>query len=324
MPLPSTMVAMKLELRHLRILCAIAEAGSLGNAALALGFSQPALSTQLSRLERLLGGTLFTRTNTGVELTALGQEVVSAAHDILARVDALVQRPSSPSNVDGLTLRLGGTITPVLPGLVTQIKKGHPEVSVVVKSEYAIATLLEMLEADVIDAALVLDFPGRELRDSDAVVSRAFATEPAFVALPSNHPLAQRVEVPLAELSDEAWFITPDDGAGWPDIFFDACTRAGFSPKRTHVLLDEKNLMNFIASGVGISVCQPTMRPVYGVTVKPIQGSPIRLRQLLAWRRDGPAAPLAPLLHRYAADTYRQLIMQTPHYHAWSQRHPRA
>lgn len=68
---------MELELRHLRVLCAIADSGSVGRAAAALGYTQPALSTQLRRIERLLGEGLFVRASTGVELTAYGAEVVS-------------------------------------------------------------------------------------------------------------------------------------------------------------------------------------------------------------------------------------------------------
>ncbi len=50
---------MELELRHLRTLRAIAEAGNLTRAATALGLAQPALSAQLRRIERALGGELF-------------------------------------------------------------------------------------------------------------------------------------------------------------------------------------------------------------------------------------------------------------------------
>src|SRR5581483_7730161 len=282
--------------------------GSLGKAARALGISQPAMSAQLRRLEQMLGGTLFDRGSGGVELTEFGLEVVDQARDILDRVDALARPRSGPTGVDSVTLRLGATITPVLSGVVTRMAQAHPEVTITVKSEYAIGALLELLEEDRLDAALVLDYPGREMRDTATIASRAFTFEPAFVALPADHPLAQRVEVPLAELAGEAWFVTPDDGAGWPDVFYEACAQAGFRPIRTHEFLDQKNLYHLIAAGMGVSACQPTTKPFYGMVVRPIEGSPIRNRQLLAWRRDSPAAPLAAALHRFATEAYRDLI----------------
>lgn len=315
---------MRLELRHLRTLCAIADAGSLGAAAVSLGYSQPAMSTQLRRLEDLLGGELFVRGPSGVDLTPFGAEVIDQARDILARVDALGKRPASARADQPITLRLGATITPVVAGLVARIRVAHPDVSVTVKSEYSIGALVELLEADLIDVALVLDYPGRELRHSAAIAHRPFALEPAFVALPTSHRLAQRVEVPLSELAAEAWFVTPDDGAGWPEVFYEACERSGFRPVQTHEFLDEKNMQRMIVAGVGVSACQPTMKPIYGMVVKPLAGTPIRYRQLLAWRRDSPAGPLASALHLLATEAYRELVTQTAHYHAWTLRRVRA
>ncbi|GGX78164.1 hypothetical protein GCM10010510_23850 [Streptomyces anandii JCM 4720] len=55
---------MELELRHLRTVRTIAEAGSLTKAASLLGLAQPALSAQLRRIEGALGGALFERGGT--------------------------------------------------------------------------------------------------------------------------------------------------------------------------------------------------------------------------------------------------------------------
>ena len=50
----------ELEVRHLRAVCAIADHGSVHKAARQLGVTQPSLTTQLARIERALGGRLFT------------------------------------------------------------------------------------------------------------------------------------------------------------------------------------------------------------------------------------------------------------------------
>ena len=52
---------MNLELRHLKVVCAIAETGSVTKAASQLGLAQTALTAQLQRIERTLGGPLFER-----------------------------------------------------------------------------------------------------------------------------------------------------------------------------------------------------------------------------------------------------------------------
>jgi DNA-binding transcriptional LysR family regulator len=77
---------MDLELRHLRIIQAVATAGSVTKAAAALGQAQPAVSAQLRRIERGLGGELFERGRNGVSPTPLGELVLARARVLLPAV----------------------------------------------------------------------------------------------------------------------------------------------------------------------------------------------------------------------------------------------
>src|SRR4051794_40170125 len=104
---------MELELRHLRVLCAIADAGSVGRAAADLGYSQPAMSTQLQRLERHFGEQLFERGASGVRLTRYGVEVVARARDVLARVEAIGRRPGGSTARTRRALRVAATNSPI-------------------------------------------------------------------------------------------------------------------------------------------------------------------------------------------------------------------
>lgn len=70
---------MDLELRHLRVVCAIADAGSVTKAASQLGLAQPALTAQPQRIERALGGPLFERDRRGARATPLGELVLARA-----------------------------------------------------------------------------------------------------------------------------------------------------------------------------------------------------------------------------------------------------
>ncbi|GAA1225973.1 LysR family transcriptional regulator [Kitasatospora nipponensis] len=311
---------MELELRHLRALCAIADAGSVGRAATALGFTQPAMSTQLRRIEGVLGESLFIRGSTGVELTAFGVEVVSQARDVLARADALGRRNTACAPGATRTLRLGATNTPVLPNLLAILRTAYPDLTVTVCSVYATGELVRLLEDGELDVALGVDYPGLELRHSPALAHRAIVTAPIFVAMPADHPLAHRVEVPLEELADETWFVTPDDGVGWPGAFYDACRAAGFTPANTHEFLALEQLQLMIAKGLGVTAIQATLRPITGVLVKPLAGSPLWLRHLLIRRRDSVDDVLAEALHHYTAGVYRDLVTQAPQYQAWAGR----
>ncbi|MEV4514732.1 LysR family transcriptional regulator [Dactylosporangium sp. NPDC049525] len=77
--------------RELRAFTSIAQIGRMDLAAKALGYSQPALSYQLKRLETTLGATLFTRDSTGTKLTVTGQVILPTAQATLALIESMKQ-----------------------------------------------------------------------------------------------------------------------------------------------------------------------------------------------------------------------------------------
>ncbi|MGW7378382.1 LysR family transcriptional regulator [Streptomyces sp. NPDC054794] len=312
---------MELELRHLRVLCAIADAGTVGRAAADLGYSQPAISTQLRRIERHFGEPLFERGATGVRLTPYGAEVVAQARDVLARADAIGRRPAAGTAATRRTLRVAATNSPVLSGTVSRFRARLPDVELSVNSVYASSRIVELLEEGALDAGIAADYPGMELRHSAAVTHRGIVTEPTFVALPSTHRLRHRSQIALADLAEDAWFLTPDDGAGWPGIFYAACEAAGFTPVTVHEFLgDQLQLQSMIADGLGVAVVQPTLRPIPHVVIKPLVGTPLWCRYVLAWRKDEVPEELAEALFQSAIAAHRELVGQSPHLRTWAAR----
>ncbi|TCO54157.1 LysR family transcriptional regulator [Actinocrispum wychmicini] len=312
---------MDLELRHLRVLCAIADAGSVGRAAGLLGYSQQGLSTQLQRIERYFGEPLFERNTVGVEPTGYGAEVLAQARDVVARADAIGRRRAADGTEQRQVLRLAATNSPVLAGMVGRIRSRLPALALTVTSVYASSDMIDLLERGELDTAIGADYPGLELRHSDAVSHRGIVTEPSFVALPAQHRLRHGTEVALADLADDAWFLTPDDGAGWPGVFYAACTAAGFTPATIHEFLgDQLQLQNMIADGLGVSMVQATIRPIPGVVVKPLTGTPLWCRYVLAWRRESVTDDVVETVFSSAAATYRDLIAQAPHFQTWASR----
>src|SRR6202012_536229 len=81
---------MDLELRHLRCLVAIVEAGTFTDAAIELGISQAAVSRNLIALERVLGVRRLHRTSRGITPTSPGARVLAQARQVLAAADNLV------------------------------------------------------------------------------------------------------------------------------------------------------------------------------------------------------------------------------------------
>ncbi|MDH6135480.1 DNA-binding transcriptional LysR family regulator [Kitasatospora sp. MAA4] len=301
---------MDLELRHLRVLCTIADSGSVGRAAAVLGASQPATSTQLRRIERNLGAPLFERTASGVVPTCFGVEVLAAAREVLARIDGLGRLPGEgPPPVRQQEVRLLATTTSILPGLLGRARQQRPDLLFTVSTVHRCSDVVELLELEKADAAIAVDYPGLELRHSQAVAHRGIATEPAFVALPAGHQLGHRAEIALAELAEETWLLAPDDGAGWPAVFHRACAAAGFSAARVQEFRDGRlELQDMIAAGLGISIVRGTTRPLGEVVVRPLTGTPIGVRHVLLWRTAAMGGEIVEALFGAATAAYRDLL----------------
>ncbi|MBG0853190.1 LysR family transcriptional regulator [Streptomyces spinoverrucosus] len=125
----------------------MADAGSLTRAATALGLAQPALSAQLKRIERALGGALFERGRHGVRATALGELVLERTRVVLPAVTELQQEAARFARTPRATacLRLGGTHGPLLGALVDRLDP----VFVMVPEGHALAAAHEVALAEL-------------------------------------------------------------------------------------------------------------------------------------------------------------------------------
>jgi DNA-binding transcriptional LysR family regulator len=270
---------MQLELRHLRTICLIATTGSLTRAAAVLGVSQPALSAQLKRIESLLGGRVFDRSRQGVTATSYGRFVLTRARSALKNADELT------SGTEPGVARFGCVAEPSLIGLLERLFALLPDVELTVRTESSPRLLLDLLTVGHLDAAALVDHPGRELPVRASVTSHVVAVEPVHVALPSRHPLARRDELALAELAGETWAL-PDEA----EYVLAACDDAGFTPE----VADRE---------ASVAPWRATVPPPPGMTVRPLAGTPIAVRHLIAWRHDGAFAGVAGELTILAAET---------------------
>lgn len=148
---------MELELRHLRTVRAIADTGSLTKAAAALGLAQPALSAQLRRIEKALGGPLFDRDHTGARPTLLGELVLERARVVLPAVSELQAEAVRFANAWGTMerFRLGGTHGPLLGGLVDRLAAAHPAAPVSTYTSWSVGEIASQLVDGRLDFALI-------------------------------------------------------------------------------------------------------------------------------------------------------------------------
>src|SRR5258708_10005125 len=88
---------LEMEIRQIKYFLAISKFGSFTAAAKGIGVAQPALSTQMAKLEAELGGLLFVRHKRGVELTVMGERFKDHAVDIWERMEVARQAIRRPA-----------------------------------------------------------------------------------------------------------------------------------------------------------------------------------------------------------------------------------
>ncbi|MEU7555943.1 LysR family transcriptional regulator [Streptomyces sp. NPDC044571] len=316
---------MDLEVRHLRVVCAIAEAGSLTRAAAALGVTQPGLSAQLRRIEAMLGGSLFDRRQDGAAPTPFGELVLRRADAILPGIDGLLadtaraaRRASGAGRV-----RIGSVGAPLLGHLILAVKELLPEAEVTARCQYSPVALLDDLAAGRLEAAVLGDHPEQELPGRPDVLLHPLVTEPVFALLPAAHPLASREEVALAELLDEHWAAPRPDSDRTREYWSSVCAVTGRRPF-TPYEAEGRQLIEIVRAGLAVSLCQATFTEVPGLAVRPLAGNPLWYRHVLAWRSDGPLPECGPELLRRVADGYLRTCRAGAAYTRWRNRHPHA
>ena len=148
---------MRITLRQLRYLDALATEGHFGRAAERCAISQPALSLQIKELEEGLGAPLVERGARRIRLTALGEAFALRAGEILRAVEELGDlAPASRGPLTGI-VRLGviPTVAPyLLPRIIKALAQTAPQLDLRPREAVTQRLIGELMEGRL-DCAIV-------------------------------------------------------------------------------------------------------------------------------------------------------------------------
>ena len=218
---------MHIELRHLRTIRAIHQAGGIARAADLLHITQSALSHQIKGLEDQAGVELFVRRSKPLKLSAAGQRLLRVAEKVLPEVEALEGefgglRQGSAGRMH-IAIECHACFEWLFP-VLEQFRKAWPEVDVDIRPGLAFDALpaLRKEEVDLVVSSDPEDLPGVTFKP-------LFDYEPVFVAS-SQHPLAQKPFVVAEDFREETLITYPVDRARL-DVFTALLTPAKVEPR---------------------------------------------------------------------------------------------
>ncbi|GGL30896.1 LysR family transcriptional regulator [Phycicoccus endophyticus] len=266
------------------------------------GVSQPGVSRALARLEGEVGTALLHRHGRVLRMTHAGtafkrhvDPLVNHLDDGLAAVGEIVD-PESGVVTLAYPLSLGSWLVPALVGA---FRREHPRVRVALERTAAgedgrISAQLATRRADLeLTAARVV---------GQGVAWQRILLEPLVLAVGTNHPLAGRESVSVAEVAGEP-FVLRAPPSGMREQTLALCRAAGFEPEVGTEAEDLPTIRGFVAAGLGVSVV-----PAQGLRV-PTTFARTRLLPLtddgahrevgLAWVQGRPLLPSAEAFRRF-------------------------
>ena len=204
-----------LQVDQLATLRVVLAQGSFSAAAQQLHLTQPAVSRQVSQLERRLGVQLVRRTQRGVYPTEAGQLLAQHTEAVL---DRLTRAEAELAQLAGLhrgTIRLGSFFTAMVylsaeVGMV--LGEQHPGL-VIIDDLVDRGEAFTKLARGALDAAIVFERDFEPAAVPDGIDMLPLFDDPTRILVPAHHRLATRKTIRMSDLRDETWIRAHDGPA---------------------------------------------------------------------------------------------------------------
>jgi LysR family transcriptional regulator for metE and metH len=240
-----------IELRHLRLIAALAEHGSLTAVARLLGLTQPALSHQLRDLEVRLRTPLFERTARRMVLTPIGEQLAQVARRVLADVDTFERQVvEGEFSVTRGRVRVATecyTAYHWLPSVLREFKNRWPKVELRVAPEHT-PSPIAALRQGTLDLGIVY----HRSDDKRIRFEPLFEDEMVIITAPS-HRFAGAEHVPVSALADEHLFhylpLTSPTS-----VIREILESADVQPAGTTQLLLTEGILELVAAEFGVAI----------------------------------------------------------------------
>ena len=240
---------MDLEIRHLRLVAAVAEVGSLTRAGDQLHLTQSALSHQLRDIESRLGTPLFLRVGKRMMLTPAGERLLRSADEVLDAIERTEDSIRLLSGAGRGLLRLSTecyTCYHWLPPLLLRFRRSFPRVEVRIDVE-GTHHPVEMLLAGKIDVG-IMSTPVRDRR----LVSRRVFDDELVLITSTQHRFAQQARVRLTQMREETLFVYPPKEESGP--LQNVLIPAGAMPARIEQVQLTEAITELVKAGLGVAI----------------------------------------------------------------------
>lgn len=220
-------------------------------AAARLGISQPALSSAIHQLENSLGGvSLFEKVGRNIRLTDEGRFYQETVNEALKKLQGAAEVLRDSKTLAPVVIRMGvvsGTLDGLLADNIAKYMQSNPRIRFQL-TESSAESLMDMVRHEHLDMAIVDSSDRDRSLHFRKLYERGF-----YVAMPNDHPMADREEIDPADILSE------------PQVVFNYDLRKSFQdwtagkPSEENIVCNvntAQSALDLVKGGVGIA-CIP-------------------------------------------------------------------
>ncbi len=262
-----------------------------------LFLTQPALSRHIHDLEEDLGVQLFVRDTHKVRLTPIGEMFFPKAQEILNRYnDAVKMVREEASNIsEEINIGfLGAAVQPFLSEFLSEFEVSHPKIRTHLESSH-MDPLIRMLNKDEIDICFVTYVDSTHI---SGLHSETLSTDRLMVVLHPDHPLADRTELSLSDLSDVPFIGFDDDSPYTNEIHCQLFKKASSNYNVVQKAQNIETAIFYVEMNIGAFIIPSHLRSMaQDLVVLPLSDESCFIRLNLIWKKDNPN-PTIPIFHQ--------------------------
>ncbi len=303
-------LARRMKLLDLHILMAVARAGSMNKAAVALNMSQPAVSRSIAELEHAVGVKLLDRNARGVEPNAYGRALLDGGTAVFDDLRQAVKNIEFLADPTAGEVRIG-SISPVAASFVTaaidRLSRRHPRITF-----HLVTTQTERLHRELSERNVDLLVAQRfgPLADEQLGFEKLY-DDPYVVVAGAQNPWARRRRIKLAELMSEPWALPPPESA-LGSLIMEAFRASGLDyPRPTVHVFAAEGRISLLETGRFLSIFSksrltlPTERP--HLKVLPVDAPFPSLPVGLLYLKNRTLSPATQLFFEHAREVAKLL-----------------
>lgn len=260
-----------MNLIQVRYVLAVAKFHNFSKAADYLYLTQPALSLQISKLERELGFPLFYRTSKGVFLTEVGEEFCEKATPLIEAWSVLQSTMECRKNSLSGSLRIGvgpRVYSNHLFGNLVSFFDQYPKMDVTFISNINVDSL-EALRKGEMDVALDRMPPRNLISDPEQFIARELVSERCCLLISQDDPAGKRLDFHFREIQGYTVITGPKNSIE-DRIIMQNCKKYGVAVIRPYRSDNIDTVMSLVRERRGVAIGPQSFADYYGVSAVPL------------------------------------------------------